>query len=130
MKYLFDQGLLDVYGKLDYGCGKGLDADHYLMCKYDPYYFSDELAIKTRKYDVVTCNYVLNTISIEEANSVIEKIKALLNNNGIAYISVRRDLKKEGYTKTGTYQRNVVLDLPVLYEKSGFFCIYELKNEL
>lgn len=38
-KYLFDNNLL--VGKcLDYGCGKGKDADSYNMKKFDPEFFS------------------------------------------------------------------------------------------
>jgi hypothetical protein len=59
---------------------------------------------------------------------VVEKIKSYLAPNGIAYIAVRRDVKKEGVTSKGTQQWNVVLNLPVVVEKKNQFCIYELIN--
>jgi hypothetical protein len=42
---------------------------------------------------------------------------------------VRRDVRREGFTDSGTYQRNVTLSLPILTERKGAFCIYILKGE-
>ena len=49
---------LDLKGKrvLDYGCGRGSDADLLGADKYDPYYFPER---PTGKYDVILCTYVL-----------------------------------------------------------------------
>ena len=121
MRYLKEQGRL--HGKkLDYGCGRGFDADFFRMDKYDPYW---QPIMPTGEYDVITCNYVLNVLPIEKENEVIEDIKSRLKPGGKAYISVRRDVKVDGFTKRGTYQRNVELDLPVV-KKNGTFCLYEL----
>ena len=46
---------------LDYGCGKGLDADFLEMDAYDPYYRPHGLLLE-RKYNVIVCNYVINVI--------------------------------------------------------------------
>ena len=50
---------------LDYGCGKGEDILHLKSCGaeaigYDPYY--NPVDIGEKKFDIVTCTYVLNVI--------------------------------------------------------------------
>jgi len=125
LKWLLGEGLIYVV-HLDYGCGRGDDAD-YLDCdKYDPYYFPD---MPSRAYSSITCTYVLNVIEdAAERTRVITKVASLLRPGGTAYFTVRRDLKKEGRTSTGTYQCIVKLDkLNLLYENSKF-AIYELKR--
>lgn len=121
MRYLDKQNLLS--GRvLDYGCGKGFDANKLCLEKYDPHFFPEKPA---GKFDVITCNYVLNVVLKQDEESLIEDIKARLKPAGTAYISVRRDVKTDGYTSKGTYQRNVKLNFPVLKETSSY-CIYEL----
>jgi hypothetical protein len=71
---------------------------------------------------------VLNVVAPEYVQDVISDIKSYLVSGGEAYIAVRRDIKKEGVTSTGTKQWNVVLDLPVVIEKKNKFCIYRLNN--
>ncbi len=63
-----------------------------------------------------------------QIESVLKKIRGLLKDNGVAYIAVRRDVKQDGYTNKMTYQRNVVLDLPVLTERKGKYTIYKIDN--
>ena len=61
IQWLKDKGLL-VGEMLDYGCGKGLDADYFGMDKYDAY-SSDwcNISLTTeKKYDTIVCNFVLN----------------------------------------------------------------------
>lgn len=110
---------------LDYGCGKGQDADHYGLEKYDPYYFPTR---PVGKFYFIFCNYVLNVVSVEEEKKIIDDILSLLSDGGKAFVSVRRDVKEDGFTDKGTYQRNVVLSYPVVYENKGHYCIYLLKN--
>jgi SAM-dependent methyltransferase len=132
MKYLSEQGLL-VGIKLDYGCGKGFDADHFGMYKYDPFYTGGkiksheglEVARDAIHFDVITSNYVFNVIEDPTIRQyALDVITGLLKPGGKAYITVRRDVVNAGITKTGTYQENVVLDLPVLVEVKGKYCIY------
>jgi 2-polyprenyl-3-methyl-5-hydroxy-6-metoxy-1,4-benzoquinol methylase len=111
---------------LDYGCGRGIDADALHADKYDPYWFPNK---PSKKYDVVYSIYVLNVLKPEHVQQVIEDIKSYLKPGGKAYLAVRRDIKKEGITSKGTQQWNVVLDLPVVVEKKNKFCIYKLTNE-
>lgn len=109
---------------LDFGCGHGFDANYLRINGYDPYH---RPRLGRGKYDVITCNYVLNVISARERKQVLSHIKSLLRKNGIAYITLRRDIKKDYVTKRGTKQYNVKLSLPVLFEHKDFI-IYVMKN--
>ena len=142
MKYLLENNLIAIrtpFTKmLDYGCGKGFDADHFGMDKFDPHYTDGQLisaagcliAKNCKLYDIITCNYVLNVIeSKQEQEAVIQEITVMLYSKGIAYITVRRDIVKEGVTKLGTFQENVVLDLPIIKEVKNKYCIYCLTKE-
>jgi hypothetical protein len=104
---------------LDYGCGRGYDATTLNMTGYDPHYAP---AKPLGQFDTITCNYVLNVIeSRSERDAVLETIRKKLKPEGKAYISVRNDLTNlKGYTKIGTWQGKIELDLPILYKNSGF----------
>jgi len=123
-KWLYDNDCMPRY-LLDYGCGRGSDAEILSADKYDPYWFPTK---PNRKYHTIICIYVLNVVAPEYVQDVISDIKSYLVSGGEAYIAVRRDIKKEGVTSTGTKQWNVVLDLPVVIEKKNKFCIYRLNN--
>ena len=101
VRWLLNQGLI-IGDALDYGCGHGKCAEIMGADKYDPYHYR----VKPPKdeYDTITCNYVLNVLSEEEGELVINKIKGYLKEDGIAYISVRRDVDKEVYTSKKTTQ--------------------------
>jgi len=122
LKWLLSKNMIsDTH--LDYGCGRGDDADAMGFAKYDPWYFP---ILPEDKYDTITCLYVLNVIKTKkERNEVLKKIKSYLNPGGVAYIAVRRDIKKEGKTSIGTHQYNIELNLPLLRQASGF-AIYEV----
>jgi hypothetical protein len=136
MKYLVDNHYIHAINQpssLDFGCGKGQDADMLGMTKYDPYFFPKTPLIK---YALVTCNYVLNVVLPGEQRKILSSIEKLLwPAESVAYISVRRDVKKDGFTNRGTYQRNVILTqkdvaklrlrLETIHENSNF-CIYRL----
>lgn len=114
---------------LDYGCGRGFDADQLGMYKYDPFFFNTEKWITqlgTIRFETITCNYVLNVIQDEnELIKCLRTIRAFLTQNGTAYISVRRDVKKEYVSKRNTYQRPVYLNLKSL-KKTSQYEIYVL----
>jgi hypothetical protein len=95
------------------------------MAKHDPHYFNrGDLCMED--YDVITCNYVLNVVPDPlERQRILDNIRILLMKGGVAYITVRRDVKTTGYTKKGTYQENVELNLPILWENSSY-CTYVL----
>lgn len=125
MRYLNSRGLIRGWDILDYGCGRGFDAKQFSMDKYDPYFFPDK---PKKMYDLIVCHFVLNVVEEQEAKEILLDIKSMLVLGGCAYITVRRDVKKEGYTSKGTYQRNVVLNLPVLHQTANY-CIYLLDRE-
>ncbi len=114
---------------LDYGCGKGADGK-YLSSKgidvdsYDPHW--NPISICGKKYNTILCTYVLNVIESEsERDELIANILSHLEPEGKAFLSVRRDIKKEGKTSRG-FQKNIVLEYPVVKEKKNNYCIYEL----
>ena len=114
---------------LDYGCGKGDDAEALGMDKYDPHFFP---WFKRNQYKLITCNYVLNVIpSPTVRNNVILHIKSLLDPNGKAFITVRRDVKGQSYRgkgKSRTWQGNIKKighGAKSIYKCSGFE-IYEI----
>lgn len=73
--------------KLDYGCGRGFDADELGMHGYDPHWFPER---PRGKFQTVTCIYVLNVIADpEERRSVEDRIIQLLAPGGRAFIAVR-----------------------------------------
>jgi DNA phosphorothioation-associated putative methyltransferase len=78
---------------LDYGCGKGADVDYllslgYRIHGYDPHF---QPLLHNIKYDVIVCNYVLNTISHTARTIVLQDIVSRLSHKGVAFISVRSD---------------------------------------
>lgn len=118
---------------LDYGCGKGFDVK-YLKQRgfdiegYDPHFFPQK---PHGLFDTIICNYVINVVEEEYEHLIIDEIKSFLSENGIAYITVRRDVKVEGYRKKGngiTYQRNVILNFDIL-EENNKYCIYIISND-
>jgi len=108
--------------RLDYGCGKGYDADALGMFKYDPHFAREEPA---GKFDRIYCGYVLNVLDKKEGQEVVDKIKSLLTPGGTAYIVVRRDMKKGSPN-----QRKVVLkgDTYTLHDNSKY-AIYTLYSD-
>lgn len=131
LRFLIDNNLLSG-NILDYGCGRGFDYNYlsslgYSVDSYDPYWKPD--GIGKVEYNTVFCNYVLNVIKTDdEIASVIKNVQNLLTKDGLAYFSVRRDLKKDGFTTRG-YQRMVKLNAPVAFNKSGSFCTYVIGKD-
>jgi len=115
---------------LDYGCGKGFDADFCGFEKYDPYFEGVDSLLCHNHYDIVTCNYVLNTLpTMTDVHSVLWDIQAYLKEDGVAYISVRNDKKNlNGETKIGTWQQYVSLDVPIVHKTSSYV-IYKITKK-
>jgi ATP adenylyltransferase len=120
---LEQKGLL-VGEMLDFGCGRGFDADRYGMDKYDPNWGYPDLPEK--QYDTISCHWVLNVVSENEQNIILRKIKNLLKPSGTAYLTVRRDIKKD-YLVRDYIQR--VVRLPLRSIKSSDFEIYIMKKD-
>jgi hypothetical protein len=120
MKYLHKMGLLK--GKmLDYGCGRGFDADTFGMAKYDPFWFKcDDFA--PCEFDTITSNYCLNVIEdFKEREYAVNQMLHLLNPEGNLYIAVRADKKAlNGYTSKGTWQGYIELPYTKIRSCSAF----------
>jgi len=118
-------GLLN--GKvLDYGCGRGKDCEVLSIDGYDPFY---QPIMPSGLYDTILCTFVLNVVNETTQEVILSNIHNLLTDNGKAYITVRRDIKQEGITRINTYQRNVVLDLPLLITKKDKFATYIMEKK-
>jgi SAM-dependent methyltransferase len=112
---------------LDYGCGHGFDAGHFGWDGYDPYYRPTEPA---GPYDTVVCTLVLNTLSRRNRARVLDCIRALLADDGRAYLAVARNIPPEG--KLGVNhcpQSYVVLTLPVVFEDANL-AIYAMAKSV
>lgn len=128
-KWLFDNGKMKGT-ILDYGCGKGDIFRYYLLRwthgdQYDPNFFPER---PSGTFDIVYCGYVLCVMPKDKWDVVIQDIKTFLEPEGVAYLVVRRDIKKEGLTSKGTEQYNVELDLPLVHEKKDRYVIYEMRG--
>ena len=107
MRHLNSLALIPSTSKsLDYGCGRGFDADQLGMDKFDPHYFDQ---VMSSGYDVVTCNYVLNVIESEnERRAVVLNLIGATRVGGKIYVSVRSDKKAlNGTTSKGTWQGDI-----------------------
>jgi len=104
---------------LDYGCGRGGDADRLGIPGYDPHWRPDT-AWEPGTFNIVLCSYVLNVVDETTQEEILQDILAALAPGGKAYLTVRRDLPREGTSGRGCFQRYVVLDLPLLLENSSF----------
>jgi hypothetical protein len=111
--------------RLDFGCGKGFDAEQLGMEKYD---LNFEPKMPAGLFDTITCNYVLNVIeSPEERMSVEDQIIRHLNPGGVAYISVRDDLKDPTPRQSSGTWQGMVTPTPrwdLLKHTKGRFRIY------
>lgn len=110
VKWLIAKGLL-VGRVLDHGCGKGD------ICKftdipnaeqYDPIWHPRR---PQGVFDTIYSGFVLNTMPEAERGRVINDIKRYLAPGGTAYIAVRRDVKREGITSTGSEQTLFPLEI-------------------
>ena len=105
---------------LDYGCGRGFDATCFDMERYDPHYFPNK---PDGFFDTITCHYVLNVVTKKEQDKILADIRDMLSHeNGVAYVTVRRDLKEDYKTKN-SIQRVVNLSCPII-EETDDYCIY------
>jgi DNA phosphorothioation-associated putative methyltransferase len=102
MRWLIDNGHINSGDDiLDYGCGRGYDADELEITGYDPYYRPE---LPDRKFDIVTCNYVLNVIEDPQERLNVET-ELIFRARKKAFVSVRNDVHAlNGCTSKGTWQ--------------------------
>jgi ATP adenylyltransferase len=126
MRYLSATNRL-VGRVLDFGCGRGYDADVIGCERFDPHWFP---IMPVGTFDVVVVNYVFNVIpSLTERCELLRSIQGLIKApSGIAFISVRNDRRNlNGYTSRGTWQGLIELDLPIVTKNSNFI-MYQLEG--
>lgn len=109
---------------LDYGCGRGEDAKIFGWDSYDPHWNPVK---PTKKYNFITCTYVLNVVDEATQEKIISTLKRLLTPTGVAFITVRRDVGMFKKKISKRVQRYVKLSLPVVRENCQF-CIYEMRR--
>jgi len=104
MKYLNDAGFLSGH-VLDYGCGRGSDADKLGFHKYDPHFFPGFVTV-IGGFDNITCIYVLNVKeNSQERNDIERSIMTFLKPGGTSFIAVRNDKRLlKGTTSKKTWQ--------------------------
>lgn len=112
---------------LDYGSGKGFDADHFGIERFDPHYSPD---MPEGLFETIVCNYVLNVIESPETRAVVlREILSKLTETGLAYITVRNDAKDlNGPTKRGTWQGLIKLTLPKLWTCADYTTYFLYRN--
>lgn len=126
-QWLIGRGIIQVYLAcpkkiLDYGCGKShlVNNAYFPADGYDPHF---RPVAPIRKYDIIICNYVLCVLPTEaERKEVLRCIQRSLKTDGVAYISVRSAVPKQGYgwSSRGTYQAEVYLNLELLHSSRDF----------
>ena len=111
---------------LDYGCGRGGDAERLDCASYDPHFRPD---CPRGPFETIICNYVLNVIEdYAIRRTVLRDVSDLLADDGVAYFAVRTNKKDlRGLTRIGTWQGLILLDLPVVYKDSDT-TIYEMRK--
>ena len=72
-----------------------------------------------KKYETVLATYVMNVLPVKRQAEVIRQVRQHLAPGGRAYITVRSDVKRDGVTGKGTYQRDVHLPLLTVGRPSG-----------
>lgn len=125
-----------IQGKvLDFGCGLGADVrglreKGFEVTAYDPYYAK---SYPEGRYDTIICQYVFNVLELDYQERLLLHISSLLAPGGKAYISVRRDIRYEGFRmhklhQKTTYQRLVSLSFPSVFNND--FCeIYKVERK-
>lgn len=129
IQWLKEQGLL-IGDMLDYGCGKGLDADYFGMDKYDAYdpNWCNISLTTDKRYDTIVCNFVFNILEPGEEFSVLENIQRLLKEDGIAYIIVLRNVRKMASYKKDL-QHYIVMSLESIRHVKRWYEIYKLTKQ-
>lgn len=108
---------------LDYGCGRGTDAQLLGAAGYDPHYQPN---LPEGVFDTILCSFVLNVVNVTTRRRILTNIRQLLAPQGKAYIAVRRDLKRSYRTTRGWTQYRVQLPLPIVHETRDY-AIYQVE---
>jgi hypothetical protein len=131
MRWLDKHGVM-LKGQLDWGSGRGFDANHYGMDQYDPHWHPKRPR-KGKTYLNITCIYVFNVIPREDTIPMLLDMAQYLEEDGCIYAATRKDLKSEKRTGRGCIQKRNTLEhaLPesaVMYTCSAFR-IFQITHE-
>lgn len=124
-KVLYELGVLEP-PTLDFGCGYGDDVEAFGFDGYDPN-FEPFTGWPTKQYKTIICNYVFCVVpKFTRQRLLYELSDLLLDESGSgAFITVRRDIRKDYVTSRGTQQ--YVVQLPLLsIQKTPSYEIYLL----
>ena len=83
---------------LDFGCGKGSDADILGADKYDPHFFPEK---PKGLYDTVLCTYVLNTTFFPK--DVLKRVCEYVKPGGTIIVSTRSITEVNKAAKKGNW---------------------------
>ena len=91
---------------LDYGCGRGSDADflikNKISCtKYDPFFYPKEII---GKFDVVLLTYVLNVIKKDSREIALRLAWKHVKDNGYLSVTVRNKKELDAAQKNKKWQ--------------------------
>ena len=140
IKWLLEKKLLE--GKiLDYGAGFGRNTEFLLkkgvdVCAFDPYNAGGIVKdqFPAYEFDTVFSSFVLNVVTKEEQEKIMEDCRKAINGWGTVFHIVRNkdvtELGKkhgkteeeilEGFTTSRGFQRLVSLDLECIYSSNGY----------
>ena len=101
------------YTFIDHGCGHGSDVNHliglgFTVQGYDPNHQSGLSCGDISNPDYITSTYVMNVIhgnGLEQ--DWLEDIISRMGYYTICFITVRTDIKQDGFTSRGTFQKTV-----------------------
>lgn len=126
-RLLLEKGL--ITGRvLDFGCGKGKDVEDLVEKSYNAHgYDPAHHPVRPHgKFNTILATYVLNIIlHPADRSKTIREIRGFLKEGGSAYVTVRRDVPKEGTFS----QRWIELRAPFKsLVKTSAFEIYQLEK--
>lgn len=108
---------------IDHGCGKGSDVRYLeaMGCNvqgFDPNHWN--LRPVGKNPDYILSTYVMNVLECRNhEQDWLEDIYSLMGFYSIAFITFRTDVKADGYTKKGTFQKSVTMPKWATLECSG-----------
>jgi 2-polyprenyl-3-methyl-5-hydroxy-6-metoxy-1,4-benzoquinol methylase len=119
---------------LDLGCGRGADVRHlsglgFDVTASDSFYVP--LDLEGRVFDTVLSIYVLNVLPVEVEDEVLTDARSHVAPGGSLYIATRNDVKVDGFTRSGTFQRRVRLEESMGYRSvrlTGRFSLWRWSN--
>jgi hypothetical protein len=142
VEYIAKNNIKEKINVLDFGGGKYAQskeflAENYIDCEvYDPYnrtHLQNQEALN-KKYNVLMCNNVLNVLTDDVLNYVIQDLKTVCWLCNVKYIIItvyERDKTGVGcLTGKNSYQRNEKTQKYIEHLEHHFFCVEKFKSAL